>query len=361
MRTQRLFSGEHFAISCFHFKSPRQSIAGLYRTLIGGVKILAILLMGCFGSLFAQTPIACGQTVTASIQLSSEIDFYSFTVQPGETVRLVTISSRRNFMELLNASGGAVASAENVLQATLPQGGTYRLLVRSIFNSETFDYNLTFQQLKNPCGAAQLNCGQLVSGSITKGSESHLRTIDVTAGEIVRLVMNSDRRNYIELFDANGVSVTAAENVLQTTLQQAGRYTVLVRSIFYSEALGYNLSFQQLKNPCGAAQLNCGQLVSSSITKGSESHLRTIEVAAGEVVRLVMNSDRRNYIELFDANGVSVTAAENVLQTTLQQAGRYTVLVRSIFYSEALGYNLSFQRLKNPCARSATELWPTHF
>ena len=262
MRTQRLFSGEHFATSCFLFTSPGQHIAGSCRTLVGCLIILAVLLMGSVGNLLAQTTITCGQTVSASIQLSSEIDFYSFTAQPGEIVRLVTISSRRNFMELLNASGGAVASAENVLQTTLPQGGTYRLLVRSIFNSETFDYKLTFQQLKNPCGAAQLNCGQLVSGSITNGSESHIRTIEVAAGEIVRLTMISNRRNYIELFDSNGASVTATENVLQTTIQQAGRYTVLVRSIFYSEAVDYKLTFQQLKNPCGAAQLNCGQLVS---------------------------------------------------------------------------------------------------
>ena len=176
--------------------------------------------------------------------------------------------------------------------------------------------------------AAQLNCGQLISSSITKGSESHLRTIDVTAGEIVRFVMNSDRRNYIELFDANGISVTAAENVLQTTLQQAGRYTVLVRSIFYSEPLGYNLSFQQLKNPCGATELRCGETVSRSITRGSETHLWTIRVAPGEIARFVMVSSRRNYMELFDANGASVGAAENVLQVTLTAGGRYTLFVR---------------------------------
>ena len=262
------------------------------------------------------------------------------------------ISNRRNYIELFDSNGASVTAAENVLQTTLQKAGRYTVLVRSIFYSEAVDYNLVFQQLKNPCGATQVSCGQLMTGSITKGAESHLRTIDVPAGEIVRIVVISNRRNYIELFDSNGASVTAAENVLQTTLQQAGRYTVLVRSIFYSGAVDYNIAIYFLKNPCGAIELPCGQTVSRSITRGAEMHAWTIRVVPGEIVRFVMVSNRRNYMELFDANGASVGAAENVLQVTLTAGGRYTLFVRNIFYSEGLDYNLTFNQLVNPCPPS---------
>jgi hypothetical protein len=340
MRTRRSFHGELLAVNRHPFSYC--------------LTIVVLLLTGCLQPSYAQTAIVCGQTITASISQPGEIDIHTFSVQPGEVVRFVTISPLRNYMELLTAAGAPVAAAENTLETALSQGGSYKLLVRSYFNTQTFDYNLTFQQLKNPCGAAQFICGQLLKSTIAKPSQSDLRTITVVAGEVVRVTMISALRNYIELIDANGVRVSAAENVLQVPLPQGGRYTVLVRSYFYSQVFDYDISFQQLKKPCGAAQLGCGQLVTDSIARPSESHLRTIDVAAGEVVRIVMVSALRNYIELIDSSGAAVTAAENVLQTTIAQGGRYTVLVRSYFYSQAFEYNLSFQQLRNPCA--ATEL-----
>ncbi len=172
-------------------------------------------------------------------------------------------------------------------------------MVRAYFPHQPISYTVSFQQLRNPCGANELNCGQTISGSLG-ATQMHLRTLNIAAGEIVRFIAVSDVRNYLELLDGTGTSVAAAENFLQTTVPTAGRYTLIVRAYFSHQPINFSLSFQQLRNPCGATELNCGQTISGSLGV-TQMHLRTLNIAAGEIVRFIAVSDVRNYLELLDA------------------------------------------------------------
>ncbi len=190
-------------------------------------------------------------------------------------------------------------------------------------------------------------------------TQMHLRTLNIAAGEIVRFIAVSDVRNYLELLDATGTSVAAAENFLQTTVPTAGRYTLIVRAYFSHQPINFSLSFQQLRNPCGATELNCGQTISGSLCV-TQMHLRTLNIAAGEIVRFIAVSDVRNYLELLDATGTSVAAAENFLQTTVPTAGRYTLIVRAYFSHQPINYTLSFYQLRNPCGASVLSCGQTN-
>jgi plastocyanin len=297
----------------------------------------------------AQTPLVCGQLLNGAIA-AGVTSQYSVTIAAGEVVRFVVMSDNWNWIELRDPSGGRVAEARDVLQLTISATGAYRLLVRAYNPAQTLNYSLTFQQLRNPCGAPDLACGQLTAGTL-RVAEMHLRNLTIAAGEVVRFVVMSDNWNWIELIDSNGVQIAQARDQLQTTAPSAGRYTLLVRAYNQQQMVNYSLTFQQLRNPCGAPGLTCGQL-SQGTLRVSEMHLRNLTITAGEVVRFVVMSDNWNWIELFDFNGARIAEARDYLQTTVSGTGRYTLVVRAYNQQQTLNYTLTYQQLRNPCGAS---------
>ncbi len=171
--------------------------------ILDGGRIARVVrsLMACLPSLVATCLITCGETVNGSLTSPGETDVYTFTVTAGEVVRFIAVSSARNYMEIYDSAANRVDAAENFLQTRLEAGGRYTLLFRANFPNQTLSYTFTFQQLRNPCGAAALNCGQTISGALGV-TQTQLRTLNIAAGEVIRFIAVSDVRNYLELFDA---------------------------------------------------------------------------------------------------------------------------------------------------------------
>jgi len=121
------------------------------------------------------TPIICGQTLSSSLTVLGEIDFYIITANAGDTVALTMtrISGGIDpYLELYNSSGTGIASIYSVsdsvtLTQTVSASGSYVVFVSDYGNDETGNYKLKFQKNNNSCPEVVVtapNGGEILEG-----------------------------------------------------------------------------------------------------------------------------------------------------------------------------------------------------
>jgi hypothetical protein len=124
------------------------------------------------------------------------------------------------------------------------------------------------------------------------------------------------------------------------------------------ETGAYNLTYQRLNQPCNVTPLTCGQTAASSLSAVGEQDLYSFTAAVGDraTIRLVRTSGEMDpYLELYGPQGsrldYSYSYAGNYtsIDATLTTAGVYTVVVSDNGNDETGAYNLTYQRLDQPC------------
>ncbi len=208
----------------------------------------------------AQTPINCGQVISASISAAGEKDEYTFTAAAND---VVTVRVRKTsgtftpYFELYNPSGALLWGTSSEYMGTLTAAGTYKILVRDSGNVNTGGYVVYLEKLKGPCNVvADLACEQVVSGSIGTGQDPPpWRVYTFTAGvndAVAMRVRNTSGGSffpYIELYDPNGTYLTESSQI-DRTLTVAGTYTLLVKDFYSAYAGSFDLKFQKNNNSC---------------------------------------------------------------------------------------------------------------
>lgn len=114
------------------------------------------------------------------------------------------------------------------------------------------------------------------------------------------------------------------------------------------------LAFQRTKNPCNTVPIVCGTPQSGSIDAVAELDAFTFSGAAGDVITLIrLTSTTANFnlrYQLYDPDGLLIFISISSTTIALPKTGTYTILVSYNFgSSQTGGYNLVFQRTKNPC------------
>lgn len=117
----------------------------------------------------AQTPISCGQTLSASISATGERDSYTFSASANDGITIRARKTSGNlvpYLELYGPSGSLITSAANQIDRVLTQTGRYRIDLRDQNNTNTGNYLLYWEKMNNPCNATTTSCGQIATGSI---------------------------------------------------------------------------------------------------------------------------------------------------------------------------------------------------
>ncbi|MBC2706571.1 MAG: hypothetical protein HF977_02425, partial [ANME-2 cluster archaeon] len=122
-----------------------------------GVIITAIV--SIIGVAQAETPIKYGETISGSIDPSTEIDTYTFSADSNDTVIIRVdgpqYSSNLNPEIRLYAPNGTLLTSQwsydnFEMLHTLPDSGEYKILVLDHDIEYTGDYNLFIHRLNNP-------------------------------------------------------------------------------------------------------------------------------------------------------------------------------------------------------------------
>jgi hypothetical protein len=188
------------------------------------------------------TPISCGQTITNSISLPTQIDAYTFSGNAGEAVILSPHGMSGNFCAattLYDPAGnriGGVNCNTSSASIALPTTGTYTILLYaggSALFQGTGSYALTLAFTTGRCDTP-IGCGQTITNAISFPGQATAYGFSGNAGEVITISPHSisgslcaaasiwdPADNRIGAVDCNVVSTNIA---LTTT----GTYTVFV-------------------------------------------------------------------------------------------------------------------------------------
>ena len=333
----------------------------LFVLILGMVLFLPLLL-------FAQTPIDCGTIPGSSITGAGQKISYSFSASAndGVTIRTRKTSGSLNaYMDLYNPSGALLQSGSQI-DRTLTSAGTYRIDVRDSGNTNTGNYVLFWNRMNNPCNATSTSCGQAVTGSIGTGTSPEpwqVYTFTASANDVVsiRSVRTSSGSliPFMELYGPTGVFITSAYNYpLDRTLTTAGTYTVLMRDYYNQYSGDFLLVWQRMSNPCNASAINCGQVLSGSISSTGQMNVYTFTASVNDkfTIRVRKTSGTLGaYLELYGPNGTKVSeSSSGQLDQTITTAGTHRLMVRDSGYVNSGNYLLYLEKLSGPCNISAS-------
>ena len=199
-------------------------------------------------------------------------DNYEFEGRPGQSITLDLRSDEFDTYLILRQPNGEELTNDDTdgsnsrIEATLPEAGSYEVVVSSFAGGETGEYQLNIAEINDPGrGAAtevatnNLRIGDSVSGDL--GSGDHLAENDEfrdsfyfngNSGEAIVLdLIASDFDTVLslqtptgELLENDDFQGSTDQSQIQLTLQESGRYRILVSSYTSGETGDYQLSIR---------------------------------------------------------------------------------------------------------------------
>ncbi len=317
----------------------------------------------------------CGDLVSGSISTARETDLFAFNGQMGMVVDIVLVvtggfDSFRSILPrvTLFAPSGAqlsVFDANAQRSFTLAENGVYVIQVNANDLVSTGSYNLGLE-CRQPLGPVDgtLNCGSLLSGTISASGEVDLITFSGQTGQVVdlTLVLTAGFDSFrsvlprVTLFSPTGAQLDSFDaNVQKTyTLPESGTYLIRVNANNLFHTGSYNLGLE-CRRPLGPVDgtLSCGSLLSGTIEAPGEVDLITFSGQTGDVVdlTLVLTAGFDSFrsvlprVTLFSPTGAQLDSFDaNVQKTyTLPESGTYLIRVNANNLVATGSYNLRLQ------------------
>jgi YD repeat-containing protein len=310
---------------------------------------------------WAQTPIPieCGQPVMGSFNTPGQKNSYSFTGTAGDHVSIfVEEPGNMTFLptiRLFDPYGEEIREAFFVLHETLPVSGVYRVDV-TFSSVEAGNYLLVWQRWNNPCGATNINCGQVVKASVGG-------TVDVPpwrfysfgglAGD--RVTIFGSGLPLMRAKDSQGNLLGSSYDRLDITLPASGTYHFWIMST--TDQGDYFVRWQRWNNPCNATPLSCGQPISASFKASGQHDYYTFNVSTGDELNINLTRTSGSmipYLQLIDFTGTQIGfnfgfVGSASIEKMLSTGGIYIIEVSDDGDNEVGSYKLKVQKNNNSC------------
>jgi len=341
--------------------------------LVLGVIITAIV--SVIGVAQAVTPLEYGETISGSIDISTEIDTYTFFADSNDTV-IIRIDGPSDHNALnteirLYAPNGTLLTSQwnynNLeMQHTLPENGEYIISVLDYNIEYTGSYNLFIQRLNNPSNTTPIGFGETVSDSIDTSPEIDTYTFSADSNDTVTIRIDGPSAHNalnteIRLYAPNGTLLTSQWNYnnleMQHTLPENGEYIISVLDYNIEYTGSYNLFIQRLNNPSNTTPIGFGETVSDSIDTSPEIDTYTFYADSNDTVTIRIDGPSAHNalnteIRLYAPNGTLLASQWNYnnleMQNTLPENGEYIISVLDYNIEYTGSYNLFIQRFNNP-------------
>jgi len=295
--------------------------------------------------------IRLGQTVEGALRSGDPetddglpYDAWSFRARQGERFAIALDSDSfdpvvrvgrmvgPSFVELAMNDDGADAGLNSRLVFTAPESGTYVIRATPLGAGSEGDYSLTLSEGPEPLQAQSVAIGDTVAGALTdddgksaNGVPADAWRFEGRAGQRIRIDMTSaDLDTYLELFDANGVSLATDDDGgpegtnsrLTFTLPADGAYVVEARP-FASGTGDYSLSLAEIEPESPPQPLAFGTTLEGEIGEGDsrDTDDRGFDAYGfsgreGQRIQAIMRSgDFDTYLQVGSAEGEFTTLA----------------------------------------------------
>lgn len=263
------------------------------------------------------------------------------------------------------------STERSLLSLALSESGTYTITVSSFMADETGDYEMSI----NVDGSgtettARTESGELVAGDETLDTGEYVDVYEIEGrpGQVLTLDLRSDNFDtFLILQSPSGERVenddtdSTSRSFIESNLSEVGTYRILVTS--YGSGVGgnYELSMDQgtASAPAGERDvitLNVGESASGNLEtadvlndNGSYKDTYAFQGSAGDTLRLSLSSqDFDTYLRLITPSGESIdnddfegNVSLSAIELTLQESGRYRVVVTSYSTGSTGRYELS--------------------
>ncbi len=295
---------------------------------------LGIVVLGGPFSAYAQTPIACGQTLAGNIASPAQRDSYTFSGNAGEAVIITAVglaSPLCTYAELYNSSGTRL-TFNNCNGTTgsfaLPATGTYTISIFDAGLNDTGNYEVNLQFTTGRCGTG-ISCAQTRTGTLANRTQHDVYTFSGNAGEAVIVTavgLAAPLCSYVELYNPSGTRLTY-NNCNGTTgsfaLPATGAYTLMVYDAGFDNLGDYSLNLI-----CqGQSGLTLTSLNPSSVAENEPSFALTVTgagFASGVVVQWNSSPRSTTYVSGTQLQARILTAdvfSSGTAQVTVVQAG----------------------------------------
>ncbi|PCI73832.1 MAG: hypothetical protein COB20_15775 [SAR86 cluster bacterium] len=204
-------------------------------------------------------------------------DSYDFEGRPGQSVTLDLRSDDFDtYLILRQPNGEALANddtdgSNSRIEVILSEAGNYEVVVSSFAGGETGEYRLNIAEITDQSGGASsevatvsLRLGDSVTGDLVDGDQvsendgfqdSYFFTgnsgetivVDLTATDFDTVLSLQTPAG--ELFENDDYQGSTDQSQLQLTLQESGRYRILVSSYSSGETGGYQLAVRPADAP----------------------------------------------------------------------------------------------------------------
>lgn len=199
-------------------------------------------------------------------------DSYDFEGRPGQSVTLDLRSEEFDTYLILRQPNGEALINDDTdgsnsrIEATLPEAGNYEVVVSSFAGGETGSYQLNIAEIADRARGAvsdvatrSLRLGDSVSGDLDNGDQlsENARFQDSffftgNSGEAIVIDLTASAFDTVlslqtpagELFDNDDYQGSTDQSQIQLTLQNSGRYRILVSSYSSGETGDYQLAIR---------------------------------------------------------------------------------------------------------------------
>jgi hypothetical protein len=309
--------------------------------------------------------IACGQTLTGSIDEVGQSKSYKFRVEAGETVS-ITAQQTSAFLDacwqLFDPDGLSVTGACGQGDKALALAGYYTIRVYANGDKDTGTYDLNMvitSDTPSSCSRG-IACGQTLTGNILATGKSDTYRFVAAAGETVSIT-SRETGGFLtacwQAYDPQGLPLGGTCGQAEKTLAVAGGYTVRVSDSADLQTGSYDLNLvvtSDTTHNC-AVPIACGQAIDGSIDLKGESDTYRISGAAGDVVKIdteTVGGMLDACWEFYDPAGASLGNVCGADSRTLATAlGRYTLRVHDNGENHTGDYSVT---LCNPTTTTTT-------
>ncbi|MEX0964485.1 MAG: pre-peptidase C-terminal domain-containing protein [Pseudohongiellaceae bacterium] len=321
-------------------------------------------------------------------------DRYTFIADRGDATIIDLRSGEFDTFLLVRAPGGEELSnddyeasvSRSLLSIPRTDTGIYEVIVSSYSQGEVGGYTLEITTDDRPLASLnQQISGVLLDEDLTFSTGEYYDSYEFEGrpGQLVALDLRSDDFDtYLVLRQPNGEQLInddtdSSNSRIETLLREAGRYEVIVSSFGSEETGEYRLTIEQSSTPSTRATtaeiltpLQLGDSITGSLA-GSDSLSGENEYQdrysftgnSGESIVVDLTSSNFDTVlslqtpsgELLENDDYEGSSDRSMLQLTLQEAGRYRVLVSSYNRGETGNYTLAIRAGAN-IAGATTEL-----
>jgi hypothetical protein len=312
--------------------------------------------------------LACGETVSSTLDRYGDADTYTFYAAAGDVLALSIsrppTSTVNPVIELFAPGGAWVAFRDgglyceylSCLTAPLPAGGVYTAKVTDSGITHLGAYSFTLDAVSGsfdgasngppapacggaPDGAQPLTCGQRVTGSIAHEGDSDAFTFLANAGEGVSVLLEQPAGSALEpaaeLYTPSGELVAAtsgppdpSQPLASGPLPASGIYTLkLTDSEVLDHTGSYTLSLLSGRlagaSCAPGAPIRCGETLSGTLAAGGAARFH-FAARAGDAVRIETAGSALPTLTLLAPDG-SVASAN----VALAQSGVHTIVLAS--------------------------------